>query len=151
MAEELIKSDATIKAKKPEAAPYRLSDGDGLYLLVRPDGKRWWRLDYTHAGKRKTLSLGTYPDTGLALARRKAAAEREIGEAEQPGLKRRVVEIAELEMSAPHPVIGLVGDGSDAENVDQFDGEEGQRNRLQQAQMLHLGYRSSGGPRFRCS
>lgn len=78
MAKELIKSDATIKAKKPEAAPYRLSDGDGLYLLVRPDGKRWWRLDYTHAGKRKTLSLGTYPDTGLALARRKAAAEREL-------------------------------------------------------------------------
>ena len=78
MAKELIKSDATIKAKKPEAAPYRLPDGDGLYLLIRPDGKKWWRLDYTHAGKRKTLSLGTYPDTGLALARRKAAAEREL-------------------------------------------------------------------------
>lgn len=78
MAKELIASDATIKAKKPQAAPYRLPDGSGLYLLIRPDGKKWWRLDYTHAGKRKTLSLGTYPDTGLALARRKAAAEREL-------------------------------------------------------------------------
>lgn len=78
MAKELIKSDATIKAKKPEAAPYRLFDGDGLYLLIRPDGKKWWRLDYTHEGKRKTLSLGTYPDTGLALARTKAAKEREL-------------------------------------------------------------------------
>lgn len=78
MAKELIKSDATIKAAKPQAAPYRLSDGSGLYLLVRPDGKKWWRLDYTHEGKRKTLSLGTYPDTGLALARTKAAAEREL-------------------------------------------------------------------------
>lgn len=78
MAKELIKSDATIKAAKPQAAPYRLSDGSGLYLLVRPDGKRWWRLDYTHEGKRKTLSLGTYPDTGLALARTKAAKEREL-------------------------------------------------------------------------
>lgn len=78
MAKELIKSDHTIKAAKPQAAPYRLPDGSGLYLLVRPDGKKWWRLDYTHAGKRKTLSLGTYPETGLALARRKAAAEREL-------------------------------------------------------------------------
>lgn len=77
MAKELIKSDATIKAAKPKEAPYRLPDGSGLYLLVRPDGKKWWRLDYTHEGKRKTLSLGTYPDTGLALARTKAAAERE--------------------------------------------------------------------------
>lgn len=78
MAKELIKSDATIKAAKPQAAPYRLPDGSGLYLLVRPDGKKWWRLDYTHEGKRKTLSLGTYPDTGLALARTKAAKEREL-------------------------------------------------------------------------
>lgn len=78
MAKELIKSDATIKAAKPEAASYRLSDGSGLYLLVRPDGKKWWRLDYTHQGKRKTLSLGTYPDTGLALARNKAAKERAL-------------------------------------------------------------------------
>ncbi|ODU43534.1 MAG: hypothetical protein ABS92_10120 [Thiobacillus sp. SCN 63-374] len=78
MTKELIKSDATIKATKPQAVPYRLSDGSGLYLLVRPDGKKWWRLDYTHEGKRKTLSLGTYPDTGLALARTKAAKEREL-------------------------------------------------------------------------
>lgn len=75
MAKELIKSDATIKATKPKATPYRLRDGNGLYLLIRPDGKKWWRLDYTHEGKRKTLSLGIYPDTGLALARTNAAKE----------------------------------------------------------------------------
>lgn len=78
MAKELIKSDYTIKAAKPKEAPYRLPDGSGLYLLVRPDGKKWWRLDYTHEGKRKTLSLGAYPDTGLALVRTKAAKEREL-------------------------------------------------------------------------
>ncbi len=78
MAKELIKSDATIKTAELKAAPYRLKDGVGLYLLIRPDGKKWWRLDYTHEGKRKTLSLGTYPDTGLALARRKATAAREL-------------------------------------------------------------------------
>lgn len=45
---------------------------------MRPDGKKWWRLDYTHEGKRKTLSIGTYPDTGLSLARTKATKEREL-------------------------------------------------------------------------
>jgi integrase len=78
MAKELIKSDATIKAAKPQAAPYRLPDGSGLYLLVRPDGKKWWRLDYTHAGKRKTISLGVYPNTGLSLARANAAKARAL-------------------------------------------------------------------------
>lgn len=78
MAKELIKSDATIKAAKSKEAPYRLLDGSGLYLLVRPDGKKWWRLDYTHQGKRKTLSAGIYPETGLALARRNAEAARAL-------------------------------------------------------------------------
>jgi integrase len=78
MARDLISSDATIRGKKPKAAPYRLSDGSGLYLLIRPDDKKWWRLDYTHAGKRKTLSLGIYPETGLALARRNAEAARAL-------------------------------------------------------------------------
>lgn len=78
MAKDLIKSDATIKAAKPRPAPYRLFDGDGLYLLIRPDGKKWWRLDYTIAGKRKTLSLGVYPSTGLSLARTKANEARAL-------------------------------------------------------------------------
>lgn len=78
MAKELIKSDATIKAAKPKEARYRLPDGSGLYLLVLPDAKKWWRFDYTHAGKRKTLSLGIYPNTKLALARKKADAARAL-------------------------------------------------------------------------
>ena len=78
MAKELIKSDRTIKTAELKEAPYRLQDGSGLYLLVRPDGKKWWRLDYTYEGKRKTLSLGVYPETGLALARRNAEAARAL-------------------------------------------------------------------------
>lgn len=57
MAKELIKSNLKIKASKPQPAPYRLFDGDSLYLLISPDGKKWWRLDYTFEGKRKTVSL----------------------------------------------------------------------------------------------
>jgi len=56
----------------------RLLDGDGLYLLLFADGgsAHGWRFDYSFEGKRKTISFGTYPDTGLALARKKAEAAR---------------------------------------------------------------------------
>lgn len=73
-------TDTAIRKTKPEATPLKLRDGGGLYLLVRPDGARWWRLDYRRpvTGKRNTLSLGTYPDTGLADARAKRDAARKL-------------------------------------------------------------------------
>ncbi|MDB5941493.1 MAG: integrase, partial [Ramlibacter sp.] len=40
------------------------TDGGGMYLLVKPGG-RYWRLDYTFCGKRKTLALGIYPEVSL--------------------------------------------------------------------------------------
>ena len=61
MARHKIKADVTIKNAKPKAAMYRLNDGDGLHLLVKPEGAKWWRFDYSIGGKRKTLSLGVYP------------------------------------------------------------------------------------------
>jgi len=79
VARNLISSDTAIKAIKPGDARRRLSDGDGLYLLLFvKGGAHGWRFDYSHAGKRQTLSLGTYPDTGLALARRKADEYRKL-------------------------------------------------------------------------
>ncbi len=57
----------------------RLSDGDGLYILFSvKGGSHGWRLDYSLSGRRKTLSLGTYPDTSLALARQKAGEFRTL-------------------------------------------------------------------------
>jgi integrase len=78
MSRHKIKADFTIKAAKPEAATYRLNDGDGLHLLVKPDGAKWWRLDYSIGGKRKSLSLGVYPDTTLSAARNSANNAREL-------------------------------------------------------------------------
>lgn len=79
MARDLIPGDVTIKAIKPGDARKRLNDGDGLYLLLFvKGGSHGWRLDYSASGTRKTLSLGTYPDTGLALARRKAGDARKL-------------------------------------------------------------------------
>ncbi|MCT9014141.1 integrase arm-type DNA-binding domain-containing protein [Cupriavidus gilardii] len=71
MALEKIKGDREIKALKPGAS--RLSDGGGLYLVPFAWGSTHvWRIDYTFEGKRKTLSLGTYPKVGLEDARHKA-------------------------------------------------------------------------------
>lgn len=79
MARSLIPSDTTIRNIKPGDPRKRLSDGEGLYLLLFVNGgAHGWRLDYTIHGKRKTLSLGTYPATGLKLAREKAEHGRQL-------------------------------------------------------------------------
>jgi integrase len=69
-------NDTAIRNAKPADKDTRLNDGSGLYLLVKPNGAKWWRFDYSIDGKRKTLSLGVYPDTGLADARDKAEKAR---------------------------------------------------------------------------
>ncbi|HIQ37098.1 MAG TPA: DUF4102 domain-containing protein, partial [Desulfocapsa sulfexigens] len=48
-----------------------LSDSGNLYLLVRPNGSKLWRLDYSILGKRKTMALGSYPVIDLKTARTK--------------------------------------------------------------------------------
>ncbi len=75
MAKELL-TDVTVRNAKPSEKDKRLNDGGGLYLLIKPNGAKWWRFDYTLGGKRKTLSLGVYPDTTLSDVRRKAEQAR---------------------------------------------------------------------------
>ena len=49
-----------------------------MYLLLRPDGSRYWRLDYRFAGKRKTLALGVYPEVSLAVARKRRQSAKAL-------------------------------------------------------------------------
>jgi len=60
-------TDTAIKAAKLPATKkqLKLSDSGGLYLLIAKTSKRW-RLDYRMDGKRKTLTIGNYPDVPLA-------------------------------------------------------------------------------------
>jgi integrase len=84
MARELIPGDAAIRKIKPGDPRKRLNDGDGLYLLLFvKGGAHGWRLAYSLNGRRNNISLGTYPDTGLALARKKADAARALVSAGQ--------------------------------------------------------------------
>ena len=62
-------TDMRVRNANPRTKPYKLSDGGGMYMLVKPDGGRYWRLDYRFAGKRRTLSLGVYPTVTLSNAR----------------------------------------------------------------------------------
>ncbi|SHM18800.1 integrase arm-type DNA-binding domain-containing protein [Rhodanobacter sp. OK091] len=88
-------SDVTIRKAKPADKTQRLFDGGGLYLEVSPAGGKWWRLKYRFGGKEKRLSLGTYPDTGLADARDKRDAARKLLAADvDPGEQRKAVKAA---------------------------------------------------------
>ena len=78
MTRSLPLSDTTIRSIKPGDPRKRLTDGGGLYLLLFvKGGSHGWRLDYAINGRRKTLSLGTYPATSIKLAREKADAARQ--------------------------------------------------------------------------
>ncbi len=94
-------SDTAIRKAKPTGATQRLSDGGGLYLEISPAGGKWWRLKYRHLGKEKRLSLGTYPDTGLADARDKRDAARKLLAAGvDPGAHRKAEKAAGIERAA---------------------------------------------------
>jgi hypothetical protein len=58
--------DTTCRNAKPKEKPYKLSDSKGLYLLVSPNGSKYFRLKYRFAGDEKLLALGVYPETTLA-------------------------------------------------------------------------------------
>ncbi|ENP0951374.1 prophage integrase IntS, partial [Escherichia coli] len=65
-----------IEAAKPKEKPYRLLDGNGLYLYVPVSGKKVWQLRYKIDGKEKILTVGKYPLMTLQEARDKAWTAR---------------------------------------------------------------------------
>jgi len=115
MAKNLIPGDTTIKSIKQGDTRRRLSDGEGLYLLLFvKGGSHGWRFDYSHGGKRKTLSLGTYPATGLSLARSKAEAARQLlAQGVDPSADRREAKEAATRQLANEKLAaaGLPGQG----------------------------------------
>jgi integrase len=88
-------TDTALKSAKPRDSAYKMSDRDGLYLLVSPSGSKLWRYDYRFMGKRKTLALGKYPLVGLADARRACDdARRLLGQNIDPSEKRKLDKLA---------------------------------------------------------
>ncbi len=84
-----------IKAAKGRAKPYKLADSDGFYLLVKPNGCRYWRMNYRFRGFYKTLAFGMWPDVALIEARvKRDEAQREITLGIDPGEKLKLDRIA---------------------------------------------------------
>ena len=84
-------NDTIVRRTKPDDRPRKLFDGGGLYLLVNPNGSRWWKMKYRFNGIEKMLSLGVYPTVPLKLAReRREAARRQIAQGLDPAVERNV-------------------------------------------------------------
>ncbi|HAV4200393.1 tyrosine-type recombinase/integrase [Acinetobacter baumannii] len=62
-------TDTECRKATPKEKRYRLSDENGLSLLVTPAGQKYWNVRYTVHGERKSESLGLYPDMSLKKAR----------------------------------------------------------------------------------
>src|SRR5690606_11275030 len=67
-----------IRQAKPQAKPYRMTDGGGLFLEVRPTGAKLWRYAYRVAGRPNLYAMGRYPDVSLQDARAEHARARAI-------------------------------------------------------------------------
>ena len=79
-------SDARARNATPRTKPYKIADGEGLFLLIMPSGSKYWRLKYFFAGKEKVLALGVYPEINLADAReRRAQARKVLAAGNDPG------------------------------------------------------------------
>ena len=71
-------SDKALKALKATGKNVTLYDGQGLQIVATIYGKKTWRFVYTFDGKKKTITLGNYPDISLALARELASQKRAL-------------------------------------------------------------------------
>jgi Integrase len=84
-----------IRRAKPEAKAYTLGDGQGLSLLIEPNGSKSWRFRYRYAGKPKMISLGVYPTITLADARsRRDEARKLVAEGKNPSEVRKEQKLA---------------------------------------------------------
>ncbi|CAG0994392.1 Prophage integrase IntS [Methylophilaceae bacterium] len=82
-------TDSMIDDFKPSAKPYKVSDGEGLYVHVYPNGSKYWRMNYRIEGKKKTLSFGVYPRVTLADARdRKDEARAMLASRSDPAVAK---------------------------------------------------------------
>ncbi|HBL7461061.1 TPA: integrase arm-type DNA-binding domain-containing protein [Escherichia coli] len=71
-------TDTKVRSAKPEEKEYSLVDGDGMSLLVKPSGSKYWRFRFRFGGKQHLMAFGVYPDVSLADARKKREEARKL-------------------------------------------------------------------------
>lgn len=94
-------TDIQPRTAKPKEKPYKLTDGGGLYLLVKPTGAKYWRMGYRFAGVEGLLALGKYPEVSLADARKlRASAREKINAGIDPSQAKRIDKINQATANA---------------------------------------------------
>lgn len=71
-------TDTKVRSAKPEEKEYSLVDGDGMFLLVHPNGSKYWRFRFRFGGKQHLMAFGVYPEVSLADARQRREAARKL-------------------------------------------------------------------------
>lgn len=64
-------TDIKVRSAKPQEKEYTLVDGDGMFLLIHPNGSKYWRFRFRFGGKQHLMAFGVYPETSPADARQK--------------------------------------------------------------------------------
>lgn len=87
-------TDATVKTAKAGKKTRKISDGHGLFIQINPSGTKYWRYSYRFHDKQKTLAIGVYPDTSLAVARKLHQQAREqLAAGQDPAAERKAAKI----------------------------------------------------------
>ena len=94
-------TDVTVRNAKAQDKPTKLFDERGMFLHITPGGGKWWRLKYRFEGREKLLSLGTYPDISLKLAREARDQARQlVAQGIDPSAHRKATKEARAERAA---------------------------------------------------
>lgn len=93
-------TDTKVRTVKPKEKPFKIADGKGLFLVVQPNGSKYWRFRYRFADKEKLLALGIYPDVTLADARRKRdEARKQLADDIDPGMAKQLKKLAKKQVA----------------------------------------------------
>ncbi len=94
-------TDSHARNAKAKEKPYKLTDGNGLLLLVKPNGKKHWRYRYELYGKENMFAVGDYPQLGLKQARGiRDWARRLVEQGKHPAQQRRADNLAGMEAAS---------------------------------------------------
>lgn len=90
-------TDIKVRSAKPQEKEYTLVDGDGMFLLIHPNGSKYWRFRFRFAGKQHLMAFGTYPEVSLADARQKREeARKQIAAGIDPRESKRAIKEEQL-------------------------------------------------------
>ncbi|MBJ2526825.1 integrase arm-type DNA-binding domain-containing protein, partial [Salmonella enterica subsp. enterica serovar Albany] len=86
-------TDIKVRTTKPSDKPFKLTDGQGMHLLINPNGSKYWQLGYRLDCKQKVSSIGVYPAVSLADARqRRDEAKKLLAQGIDPNAKKQADE-----------------------------------------------------------